>query len=321
MNLYKLSKAIICALAVNFMFTAQPSFAALTCPTIDLRNATVFNHVRNQNSLGWCYAYSLADLIGYRLEEKVSPFDLAMGLYRTNEEYGLQKTDSVTKLSGGLFRHTFNAARSRGICWERKVSASGDLSAQMLLRVENVANEAKKIDVSLVDYSMRVQRLIYKNSWVLHSVFPTSTMAELVSAFLNLKPAQKPLISVVDNICGVRTPLNGLRLRGGVTRDGEQLVNFLKWKLSDHIPLTIGYSGATLRNVKFSGPVTHASTVVAMKQNRQGECEFLVRNSWGGVIVAPYDRSLRPKVVQGNIWITETLMKQMAKEVYFVDGE
>lgn len=314
-------RQLITILGLSILLISQESLADSSCPTRDLRSSAILNLPRNQKSLGWCYAYSLADLIGYRVGKKVSPIDLALGLYRANKEYGIDSIGQVTRLSGGLMYPTFDAAKSRGLCWENKVSASGDLSVEMLYRTENVAIEAKHIDPRAADHGMQVQRLVYRNSFALQKVFPTSTMGELVSAFANLNAGEKPLISVVNNICGERTPMPAIRLRGGVATDSASLINILKWRLSEGTPLSIGYSGNTLRDVKFSGPVTHASTVVGMRQNRQGECEFLVRNSWGTVVSAPYDATLRPKYFQGNIWITETLMKHMAKEVYFIDSD
>lgn len=306
---------------LSFLFTTCFSTLGfgsdVQCKNVNLRMGPTLNYVRNQKSLGWCYAYSLSDLIGHRLGKKVSPFDLALGLYRSYEEYGLDSVAQATDLAGGRVSLTFKAAQSRGVCLESKVSASGDLSARMLYKVDDLADQIAKIDRRATNYAMQVQRLVYQNSFALHRVFPTSTMAELVDAFLNLKDGAKPLISVVDNICGERTPIDSMKLK--IAKEGPNVVATLKRILAKGTPLTIGYSSDTLKDIKFRGPVSHASTVIGMRKNRAGECEFLIRNSWGGMNSKQYDPAVRQNFLQGTFWVPESLMKEMAHQVHYLE--
>ena len=46
-------------------------------PAVDLRNQAL-GEVRDQDSIGWCYAFAGADLLTYKLGKKVSAVDVAM---------------------------------------------------------------------------------------------------------------------------------------------------------------------------------------------------------------------------------------------------
>jgi hypothetical protein len=54
------------------------AFANTPCTPIDLRNESL-GEVRNQNNIGWCYAYATADLFAHKFNlTRVSAADIAV---------------------------------------------------------------------------------------------------------------------------------------------------------------------------------------------------------------------------------------------------
>ncbi len=54
------------------------------CSNVDNRS-DLLGPVRNQDSVGWCFAYAAADLVSYKLGTKISAFDLGLSYFQTKE--------------------------------------------------------------------------------------------------------------------------------------------------------------------------------------------------------------------------------------------
>lgn len=113
------------------------------CSSVDLRSK--FGRVRDQQNVGWCYAFAYADLLGYKLKIKppdmVSAFDVAVtyavrngkevgslvkdGLY-SKEDASFLKGKNLLDRDGGLFEGAHEAyARRAKICLESQAPSQG----------------------------------------------------------------------------------------------------------------------------------------------------------------------------------------------------
>lgn len=287
------------------------SLCTWACDSVDLRQKHDFGLPRNQGSLGWCYAYALSDLLGFELGERVSPFDLATGLYITQPAYGLDKKERLSQLAGGRIDWTFNAAKERGVCLEKRVSASGLSSARSLIEYEQLA-----ASLSTLKSKLEISRFCHQNAFRLHQIFPTSSLAELQEAVENSADAQKPFIALADQICQPRRPIGNLSLAALKFSANADAVRYIKSVLKSGRPAAIVYSSKTLRDTQYSGDADHASTVVGMRKTNTGTCQFLLRNSWGSVNTRPYAPELKSNYQGGYVWVDESVMTRMIGSVY-----
>lgn len=274
---------------------------------------------RNQRGLGWCFAYAMSDIVGNELGYKVSPFDMAISLYRTRPEYNLSTAKSVTDISGGNPIRTFQGIQKFGICKESKISASSTFAARFLPKIESLANEASEFTGSSSEIHIKLQRMITENASAFHGVFPTTSMEEMIAALSQLNSTERPLVSLMDNICEKRVPINHLSLGGGVYGDQNVAARVIREKLNEGKPILIGYNSATIKDVTKGGEVTHASTIIGMRPTQSGSCEFLLRNSWGEVRRDYYDPSLRQNFSLGNLWIPHDVLVKTMGWTFWID--
>lgn len=305
--------AVIC-----FSFSFVTAMASeVECKNVDLRDRSVVGPVRNQGSLGWCFAYAAADLYGHALKKRLSPIDIALSYYQDNPNYIRTDLALMSSYRAGRQDYVYNTLLLHGVCEDNKVSAFRQDSAAKLVEVEKLANQIAEIRETGAVRRDKIVRLVQKNFLLLNQIFPTSNYMKLRDAFLDNDDRKAPLVSLVDNICGDRIPVDHLRMRGGVYRDKQFSLDLIKINIGvDRRPVLIGYNAGLLKNPSSEETkVTHASTIMGTRKVA-GKCQYLLKNSWGSNDRG-YHWTLRT-VWQNDgdyTWIPESMMKKMAQEI------
>lgn len=292
-----------------------------SCPTVDVRADYNLGNVRNQKSLGWCYAYAIADIVSFKLRRDVSPFDIAFTTvqYYINEEKLTPL--NITSVEGGSVPIVSKAISDRGICDSKKFSASNPLAVDSLVAVE--ANVKKLVDGlsegKISEIGVRKELAARVQDY--NTVFPTSSQEELLNAILNDRNYKYPIAGMVDNICVDRA--SGKFAWGWEMRDDfaeDMKFRSIRGILASHFPVAINYSSEVLKDVNATSVGGHASTIVGMHFNQQKKrCEYLLRNSWG--VADPqrvYDPELRPMIAQGYVWIAEDVLRKNIAAAYWI---
>lgn len=303
---------------VIFQFTNVIA-SEVECKNVDLRDSSVVGPVRNQGSLGWCFAYAAADLYGHALKKRISPIDIALSYYQDNPNYSRADENMMTSYRAGRQDYVFNTVLRHGVCLDNKVSAFRQDAPERIIEIERLANRISEFTGSSSERRNQTVRLIQSNFHLLNGIFPTSNYSTLRDAFLELDSSKAPLVSLVDNICGNRIPVDHLRMRGGrFTPDGS--VNQIRNIIGNaKRPVLIGYNAALLRNPSLTDTrINHVSTIMGTRVFK-GQCQYLLKNSWGGNNTS-YHWPLRTVWASdnGHTWISESLIRKMTKEVRWV---
>ncbi len=83
-------------------------------PEVDLRNS-VLGPVRDQDSIGWCYAFSASELLTYKLGKKISAADLAMNHNDTWFKNLFKKAEwGEQDFEGGWMKEAIEATSEKG---------------------------------------------------------------------------------------------------------------------------------------------------------------------------------------------------------------
>lgn len=65
-----------------------------SCTSIDYRSE--LPPIRNQGSIGWCYAFSAADLVSHKLQQNISPVDIALSFNNSLNQNTVARTTRDT---------------------------------------------------------------------------------------------------------------------------------------------------------------------------------------------------------------------------------
>lgn len=305
------------AAEVSFDFPADEN----SCPSIDLRSEFDFGPVRNQKNLGWCYAYATADVVSFRLRKQVSPFDIALSTIQTYIRDENIKPVTLTSVEGGSVPVIARSIAERGVCDAVKFSASSNLAAPALEQVElTVIDLVRKLRSGSIN-EFQVRKSVTANTSTFHTIFPTSSLEDLVQAVLQNQNINYPLQGFVDQICSKRNSAVlgwGSEIRGEYSSDIK--FRSIRGVVASHMPVLINYSSEVLKDVNATSVGGHASTIVGMKYNSQrNRCEFLLRNSWG--VADPYrvyDPELRPMISNGYVWIPEETLRKNIQSAWWI---
>lgn len=289
------------------------------CKNVDLRDSSVVGPVRNQGSLGWCFAYAAADLYGHALKKRISPIDIALSYYQDNPNYSRADENMMTSYRAGRQDYVFNTVLRHGVCLDNKVSAFRQDAPERIIEIERLSNRISELTGNTSERRSQIVRLVQSNFHLLNGIFPTSNYSTLRDAFLDLDARKAPLVSLVDNICGNRIPIDHLRMRGGAFTPDSSVNQIRRIVGNAKRPVLIGYNAALLRNPNLTDTrMNHISTIMGTRVFR-GKCQYLLKNSWGGND-SSYHWPLRTVWASdnGHTWIPESLVRKMAKEVRWV---
>ena len=88
---------------------------------INQNEAVNLNNARNQDTVGWCYAYTAADLLSYRLKKRIS----AVSLYNSGQEIE-QDIKSSESARGGDIKSSIDSylTKKNGLCLEENLPSN-----------------------------------------------------------------------------------------------------------------------------------------------------------------------------------------------------
>jgi hypothetical protein len=267
------------------------------------------NGPRDQGEIGWCYAFSTADLLSYQLGKSISAADIAITyndklknnllkvLGRKESEFEFSRTDSVKvvveklKLAGGA-------------CLESKFKSEDNSNSDLISRLEEI-DKIKRKKISPSDSSCVSD---------VRKAFPEIDAKDLVSIAENSTKADF-IRKLRSHQCEPRLSLKDVEVVMTRSSFGKADKTAIFKQLDEHLNsgkvMSILYNLNLLNNKDARKINGHVSTVVGRRYNpQQGECEYLIRNTWGRSCEY-YDRSYDCE--EGNIWVPKsTLAKGVA---------
>ncbi len=268
-----------------------------SCAPKDLRED--FGPVRDQDSIGMCYAEVAADFAGFYLQKKhpglrVSSLDAMVGYdavavpHRDLKDPTWNSWEVNIISTGGQDKETLAAMNSKGVCSEDQfpmnVTANGmDKNQQIGFLTFDVADRI---------YGVKKQPSPANCHWqdILQSMAPQKNITDLVSVLTHADPTD-----IVTNLD--RSACDGHRLGRGeippldsLVLDSDNPAPSLRQKIDEALnrgkkgePSIIGYNVCRhTRRCKDTDKANHYSMVIGRRWNKSSmTCEYLVRNSWG----------------------------------------
>lgn len=282
-------------------------------PTVNLQN------VRDQDSIGWCYAYLAADLLSFKLGKKISAVSLFSS--STNEEI---KNDLGDENSGGNIKKSIEGflKRKNGLCLEEDLPSSDfkfclDKNYQGFLKRLLSVVEKGQFDIEMSRGQCFSQQM--------RAAFPGISQNN-ISRYIAQSGTEKLVEYIYDQMCS-QVSFQGIKIEPKIeplARHGgpDGLLNIINRQIANNDIVGIAYDYSKINPNR---PNTlHGSIIVGRGTNpKTGKCEYLVRNSWGKTCEMPESADITcHKNCTGNscrqsghFWISETLLKKSLLEV------
>ncbi|WP_413559120.1 hypothetical protein [Bdellovibrio sp. HCB209] len=279
-----------------------------TCSAIDLRDKT--GPVRNQGTDGWCYAYTVANMVSWKTGKEISAAAVAFG-YTDNAYHDLYRLLGMTQhqvTNQGFTTAAFRASKSKGFCLEKELPSEGfnGIEGKMPLAVlDKMGKEAISGKISQDEF-MKVAKAMFPN-------LSKEQFAEV------LKKAGKDTYfnKLVNNSCKNRISGNGLEMSFFQKLDNKKFATQIEQHLQEGRPVEIGYNADFFKYANSpSGMAYHSSLLVGRRMNaKTGQCEYLLKNTYG--------KSWKPDSSEfesegGYAWVPKARMIEATRNASYV---
>ncbi|MNJ94880.1 Papain family cysteine protease [compost metagenome] len=265
-------------------------------PSYDLRNE-ILGPPRNQDSIGWCYAFSGADLLSYKLGKRISAADLAIN-YNDNwlNNLGKKMGFGETDFDGGWEEPAIAAtAKKGGACLEQNLR-SEDNGYSSLFNTLTKIEETKR--------GLAKGSACYDSITATYPNLPEKDYVEVVE-----KTSRAEVVRALsDKACGPRIPLNDIKVEV-MTKSAEKNFKTIDEQLAQGNIVSVAYNVHVLVDPDdMSGKPNHASVLVGRKYDKKTrQCQYLIRNSWGRGC-GSYSESW--KCEEGNVWVSKEALSR-----------
>jgi hypothetical protein len=281
------------------------------CSEILNQNETVnLENVRNQDGVGWCYAYTASDLLSYRLNKKIS----AVSLYNSDQDIELD-IDKDKKPKGGVVGDAITKYINshKGLCLESELPST-DFSFctnnDYISFLRDLYTSAKNSNFP----SLISGNLCLKQN--LTSAFPKLSLdqiTEIVRMNGTSQLVEKIYEANCKNLVG-----KDFTSKPVYVSDKNNWISTINNQLEKEDIVGISYTYDKVSNEKKGD---HASIVIGRKFNEQtNKCEYLVRNSWGKTCDQKESSDVRCHKncdsfgnncrYSGHFWVTESKLQE-----------
>lgn len=311
---------ILSILFSNLIFAAKK-----TCTDTIIQNDAVnLDNVRNQDTVGWCYAYAASDLVSYRLNKKVS----AVSFY--DQEYlSIEQDIANRSLTGGEIQDTIYKSHTRlnGFCLEEDLPSSDFKFCTdqkyfhfldnfiRLSKNKNIVKDLPNNQCLQEGFKQAFPQLKSEDIADYNKQFGSFKFVE----YLYQLKCKRTFFK--EQIPRMRTRTFNLRMF-----KPDVLIKTIDEQLNAKEIIGIGYDYDKLNGKNVYGP--HASVVVGRQFNKAtNSCEYLVRNSYGkDCDLREVDGLTCHKVCEkgacrytGHFWVSEERLKNSIMSVTFFD--
>jgi hypothetical protein len=295
------------ATAVVVLLQTSTSFSS-TCS--DITNDSGLGQPRNQAGIGWCYAFTAAELVSHKLGYPISATDIAIGYnYRSEATVGI-----ITKLQR-LLRNpelpiqagdveealTLNANFRTGFCREETIPSSQFQLFEPGNNLEAVARGISRMEERGDENNVSCDA----NTTAAHAIFPRLSEIEIYAYLRAHGLNPKAWYDLSEAACLDRKPLpphvHAVKLSGNTLESRENLLNVVDKQLEEGNVIGIQYNplpfvklswweepdryftaamGAVYRAAGFAELPTHAVTIIGRRMNPLTKsCEYRIRDS------------------------------------------
>lgn len=254
--------------------------------------------VRNQDSVGWCYAFTLADQMSFITGKRISGAAIAVNynskyrwIYRLFEPY----CGEAEAGWGGTEVEAALLSWKSGLCLESQFPSENNGPGRIYDKIVAI-EKARKSGNADTFKACSLNLMPSLKHHDIMEVLRTSSQEELIK-------------SLSDKACTNRVPMPPLKPRYYPSElfSPASLIQKIDEALASGKLPSIAYPSEMLFNADSSiRKSAHASSVVGRKwDTKKNECVYLIRNSYGPGC-QQYDR--RHECKNGHIWIPKSVL-------------
>lgn len=280
--------------------------ATKNCQPVDLRKH--FGPPRNQDSIGWCYAFVAADLVSFKSGFRVSAMDMAVNYYperaSSTERFLLKKGETHQDVMGGIPAKAIEQLRGKGFCREKDSPSEfyGNRDLKGFVDLLEKASDKSKVDylytkVTASSLDTDCDQKPHTTQKEMYQIIQKSYPSNVVYNYneqrcKNRVAVSLPKVERITDKAKFANPSHDKR---------KEIVDFIDNKLNKNLPSAIAYEAEDLLDIR-PAQGAHASIIVGRRLNPQtGQCEYLLRNSWGKACV--YMEKYQCNSADGSVWI------------------
>lgn len=282
------------------------------CADVDLRDKfpPIWNQVNDPN----CYAYSAADVAAYHFGEPVSVPWIVLNYNQAWFQIFMSPLTPYHRRIGGSPLAALNEVGKVGFCRDRDMPTDlGDQSPmEAFAKVRSLANKFARLVFASADEKLS----LVKSEPALKKLFPRLSDQEIISTLATESPhdalnalANKacvnrlnfpPSTSFGDDVIPILQDMLGRKR----IRQKEVMEGVLK-QIAERHPVSLGINLDVLFTADpiDSKEADHAILLIGSRRMKDGQCQILVRNSWGQNCNS-YDSSFDCDPATGYFWIS-----------------
>ncbi len=254
--------------------------------------------VRNQDSVGWCFAFSAADYYSFKTGKRISAASIAVGYnsYWRWLNHLFEPYCGEERESGGNEDSAAGIAKaSGGLCLESEFRSEDNGNARLYDTLANLERSKLRNDIS---------RAVACSQ----EVFPHMTNPDILQV-LRTSNQQELIKNFSDKACVHRVPVPNVNIihYSPYIHSSKTYLDSIDNELTHGNIASMGYRPNILYNIDSPNVSDlHSSLVIGRKwDTRKGECVYLVRNSWGPGC-KQYDQRL--ECHNGNVWMPRSVL-------------
>lgn len=313
--------------------------------------SSAFGPTFNQGDIGWCYAYSGSDLLTYKFRDELkgqsfSPLQMAL-FYNLNDAARINNEAGSVGAAIRLSTYRYNPNEENvfygGLCMSSvdEVVLKTGSSLSVKKRFQQLSILKASYDLAKRTGSMAPFRETYTQMSAVNTLVSSLSEQDFVELFEESNKVDVG-IRYIHRFCGVNSRFKfsesqypstyyigddyvELQKKGPAIytpiRDARFLMKLIHKQLDNENVVSISYDSGFLRPLGPGvGNMLHASTVVG-RQKIGGECNVIIRNSWGGCKNEKNEYLYSKKVTQckdGYIWIPEQELLNHLQDVTYL---
>ena len=288
-----------------------------------------FSKPRNQDSIGWCYAFAAADIVSAEVGVPISAMHVSTNYNELFDKSFLHRTfkrinnkfrpptseDEYFPIEeGGYAEFAIRSMSKKKFCSEEDFPFDQSYSKQTLSMIWKL-EEAKKyiaeteateeVACQLVNFNLGIGGLQTMDIAPITKILTEKSINETLQKVAEIKCKENPIEVPKLNIKTIYNP----RTKLGVNR----YFSHVNKSLESGKPIYISYHSADFRE---SEGEDHASIVTARRW-KNDRCEYKVRNSWGKTC-AVYKKDIDCNLAEGSFWISDEQFRKSVKSIHYV---
>ncbi len=310
------------------------------CGTVDLTNPDYLRSVgkdaliehfkkpRDQDSVGWCAAYSASDAISFATGEPASALDMTISFHANNASGSNNLNSDQLRSEGMVVTDIIKNVQKNGYCPERSIPSNQTFSSNLgqvtlfsfLEYFQDYINKTNGGRQNIENCESCTTKFFEK---YIKSSIPGSTIG-LVNEVIrkNNGNGLASLKELLTRVCGEnRVATSNIKLESVYSVSSQQYVNKIQEALESSSMPSIVINTSTFAKIEAvpGGHSLHAMVVAGKRMGANGKCEYMVRNSWGrscSFYIPEVAKTCNENA--GTFWLSEDQLTKTLNEVTVV---